>query len=113
MNKKFIILGFLVLSVSLFLTMTAYFFLQATRNITLPVYGEVGDFRLTDVNGKELALSDLHNKVRVINFFFTTCSDICPMMTKNMAALHRSYKLIEDVAFVSVTVNPEMIPPTP
>jgi protein SCO1/2 len=106
MNKK-VLIGFVILSVSLFLTASTYFFLQATRNIALPVYGQVMDFRLKDVNGKELGLADLNHKVWVANFFFTTCSNICPMMTKNMAALHRSYKLVDDVAFVSVTVNPE------
>lgn len=106
MNKK-VIIGFVILSASLFLVTSASFYLQATRNLALPVYGEVNDFRLKDVNGKELQLQDLRHKVWVVNFFFTTCSDICPMMTKNMAALHRSYKLVDDVAFVSVTVNPE------
>ena len=97
MNRKFFIVTGIVFSLILFLLMTAYFFGQATRNISLPIYGAVNDFYLTDVNGKELGLPDLRNKIWVANFFFTTCSDICPMMTKNMAALHRSYKLMDDV----------------
>jgi len=106
MNKKFII-GLIILSVCLFLATSVYSFRQAAQNIDLPIVGKVNDFQLIDVNGKELTLVDLRHKVWVVNFFFSTCSDICPMMTKNMAALHRSYKMLDDVAFVSITVNPE------
>ena len=107
MNTKNVISGLIALAIVLFVLMTAFFFRHATQNITLPIYGQVSAFRLTDVKNKEISLNDLKKKVWVANFFFTTCSDICPMMTKNMAALHRSYKLLDDVAFVSVTVNPE------
>ena len=107
MNKRFLIVTGIVFSLILFLLMTAYFFGQATRNIALPIYGEVNDFYLTDVNGKELGLPDLRNKVWVANFFFTTCSDICPMMTKHMAELNRSFELVPGIDLVSITVNPE------
>jgi protein SCO1 len=107
MNTKQTIYGLIALGLILFMGLTAFFFRQATRETTLPIYGQVSDFRLTDVNQKDLSLNDLRDKIWVANFFFTTCSDICPIMTKNMAALHRSYKLLDDVAFVSVTVNPE------
>lgn len=107
MKTKPIILSLAAISISLFLAVSVFFFRQATKHMALPIYGQVSDFRLTKVDGNNLSLADLRGKVWVANFFFTTCSDICPMMTKNMAALHRSYKLLDDVAFVSVTVNPE------
>ena len=107
MKTKQTIGGLIALAVILFIGLAIFFFNQATHNVTLPVYGQVRDFHLTDVNNKELKPAELLGKVWVTNFFFTTCGDICPLMTKNMASLHRSYRLLDDVAFVSITVNPE------
>jgi protein SCO1/2 len=73
----------------------------------MPVIGRVGDFTLLDTNGNDFSLSKLKGKVWVVDFFFTTCSDICPMMTKHMAQISRSFELLSDIALVSITVNPE------
>ena len=73
----------------------------------LPVLGEVADFSLLDTGMNEKSLEDLKGKTWVIDFMFTTCGTTCPVMTKQMAKLHRSYVLEEDVRLVSVSVNPE------
>lgn len=93
------ILGSLIFSV--------FLFQRALRVEKLPVYGKVEDFRLMDTNGREFTLINLKNKVWVVDFIFTTCSGICPLMTKNLAALYRSFAPIEAVAMVSISVNPE------
>ena len=104
--KKSIVL-IVALAVSLFIFFTIYFFTLATHQKHLPVFDEVAPFTLIDTNTKEFGLNELKGKTWVIGFFFTTCGDDCPMMTKHMAALHRSYRLMDEVALVSVTVNPE------
>ena len=48
----------------------------------------------------------------VLSIIFTTCGGICPLMTKNMTQLFRSYRMVNDVSFVSITVNPETDTPT-
>ena len=101
------IITILVLAVCLFVAYTAYLFSNHPQDKKLPVLGQVNNFQLFDENGDEFALRQLHGKIWIANFFFTTCADICPVMSKNMAALHRSYNLIEDVWHVSITVNPE------
>ena len=93
------ILGSLVFSIILFQ--------RAMRVEKLPVYAEVQDFRLIDARGQEFRLKNLKGKVWVADFIFTTCSGICPVMTKNMAALSRSFSPIDSVEMVSVSVNPE------
>ena len=80
---------------------------EHNRNKNLPVLGQVKAFQLTDSNGKSFSLNELHGKVWIASFIFTTCSDICPMMTKNMASLFRSFELVKGVHQVSFSVNPE------
>ncbi len=73
----------------------------------LPVIGQIADFHLLNSDGKTVSLKDLRGKVWVADFIFTTCGGICPTMTANMAKVHRSYVLVDDVRLVSISVNPE------
>ena len=75
----------------------------------LPVIGPAPDFALTSQHGERVTLSDYSGKVVAVAFIFTTCPDICPMLTASMAAVQE--KLGADfgtrIAFVSITVDPE------
>ncbi len=73
----------------------------------LPVIGQIADFHLLNSDGKTVSLKDLKGKVWVADFIFTTCGGICPTMTANMAQVHRSYALVDEVRLVSISVNPE------
>lgn len=77
----------------------------------LPVYYSVEGFQLIDQDGRLFSSTKLIDKIWVVDFIFTTCSSICPIMTKNMAALHRSFQGVDDVVFVSISVNPEQDTP--
>jgi len=64
------------------------------------------EFDLVDQKGRHLHRADLQGKVWVTDFFFTTCTSVCPKLTKTMSSL--AGDLTEaDVRFVSVTVDPE------
>ncbi len=86
-------------------------FLQKPLLASFPVYGEVTPFRLIDVQGQPFDSARLNNKVWVTAFFFTTCSGICPIMTKNLKSLQDMYRSYSDVEFVSISVNPEQDTP--
>ena len=73
----------------------------------LPVLGQVNAFELTSSEGKLFGLQNLLGKVWVADFVFTTCSGLCPLMTRSMTQLFRSYQLVPDVNYVSISVNPE------
>jgi len=105
--KQFRLTLLIVLAVVLFVTYTVYLFTRQSKRPDLPVLGQVQDFNLFDEKGEEFSLSRLRGDIWIANFFFTTCSDICPVMSKNMAALHRSFALVGDVTQISITVNPE------
>jgi len=110
-SKKIVIIISVIFTLALFTLYTMYSFRQSIKVKPLPVYGQVYDFELVDERGQPFSLKNLTGRVWIANFFFTTCSDICPVMSKNMAALHRSFELVDDVTLVSITVNPEFDSP--
>ena len=79
---------------------------SATSLSGLAVHQQLPNFSLTDQRGDSFALSDLHDKVWVADFIFTTCATICPPMTIQMASLQDELTA-EDLHFVSFSVDPE------
>jgi protein SCO1/2 len=67
-------------------------------------------FALTDQLGRPLSDADLRGKVVVADFIYTTCTDICPALTAQMAALRTRLAdeglLGDDVVLLSISVDP-------
>ncbi|OMF87841.1 SCO family protein [Paenibacillus sp. FSL R7-0273] len=77
----------------------------------LPVIGEVQDFSLENVDGKQITLADTQGKARLVYFFFTECPDVCPittyMLSETQDLLVKDGSFGKDTAFVSVSFDPE------
>lgn len=71
-------------------------------------YHTIGDFSLTNQNGETITQDTYKDKIYIADFFFTTCPTICPVMTKNMAAIQS--KIIDDpeVLLLSHSVTPQI-----
>ncbi|HVX28573.1 MAG TPA: SCO family protein [Parafilimonas sp.] len=78
---------------------------------SLPVLGGEGhmieSFSFTDQDGKTITDKDVAGKIRVAEYFFTTCKSICPIMNGNLQAVQNAYKDRNDVIILSHTVDPE------
>jgi protein SCO1 len=76
-----------------------------------PAHTYFSDVPLLDQNGKQQRLySDLlQGKVVIINSFFATCKDSCPVMARNFARIQESFgdRIGKDVFLLSLTVDPE------
>lgn len=74
---------------------------------------DLEDFSYIDQDGKPFSKSDLKGKVWVADFIFTSCETVCLPMTSNMSKLQQQLKDegIEDVEFVSFSVDPEIDKP--
>lgn len=71
-------------------------------------YGhEIQRFKMTDQHGKTFDSQILKGKVYVVEYFFTTCGTICPIMNTQMQRVQKAYKSNTHVAIVSFTVDPE------
>ena len=75
----------------------------------LPINTKLGgDFELTSTVAERGRLSDFKGKVVLLNFGYTSCPDICPMVLNRMAAVMN--ELDEDRARVQpvfITFDPE------
>lgn len=71
----------------------------------LPELLPIGEFALVDQDGEDVTNADLRGKVWIVDFVFTSCPDVCPVLTTQMANLHRRIDA-GDVRFVSVSVDP-------
>lgn len=73
----------------------------------LPVIKSLEPFALTSEKNKPFSSASLLGKVWVADFFFTSCPNPCPTMTRNMAGVAETLKDFDDVAFVSISVDPD------
>jgi protein SCO1 len=79
---------------------------SATPNIKAPEYV------LLNQEGNRFDSTTLRGKVVVLNFIFTTCTDVCPLFTANLAELQRTLKNEQNNIFlVSITTDPEVDSP--
>lgn len=74
-----------------------------------PVLYPLPSFRLVDAQGEPFGSAELRGQVYVVDFIFTRCGSICPLLTRNMLRLERRYREegVEGVRLVSITVDPE------
>jgi len=79
-------------------------FRRSQHQYTLP------DVMLRDQAGRPFAASELQGASGplVVNFIFTTCTTICPVMTATFAQMRRELGAEADrIRFVSITIDPE------
>ncbi|MDG2431906.1 SCO family protein [Flavobacterium sp.] len=71
-------------------------------------YHTIADFSFTNQNGKTITQKDYEGKIYVADFFFTTCTSICPKMTSNLVEVQKAIRNMPDVLLLSHTVFPEV-----
>ena len=71
--------------------------------------GPVADFTLTNQTGDEVQLSDFRGDVVVVAFIFTTCPDVCPIITQLLRSVDEglTQEYSEHISIISITVDPE------
>ncbi len=65
-------------------------------------------FRLADASGHDVSLVGLRGKVVALTFIYTSCPDVCPLITQKIEQVY--VQLGADApktAFVAITVDPE------
>lgn len=82
---------------------------QSQQNARLPVIGPAPPFTLTSQDGAPVSLASLRGKVVAVTFIYTTCPDVCPLLTQKMARVQDELgpSFGSKVHFVSITVDPE------
>jgi protein SCO1 len=73
-------------------------------------YGPAPSFHLTDQLGRPIASEELAGKVVLVDFIYTSCTDICPLLSEQMRAVQERLSaatlLGSRVQLISFTVDP-------
>src|SRR6476659_2509001 len=74
-----------------------------------PVKIAVPDFTLTDQDGKPVRFAAARGKLILVTFIFTTCPDVCPLLSANFATIQRALeeKKVKDYLLLTITTDPE------
>ena len=68
---------------------------------------KVPNFKFINQNGKPISNNDYLGKVYIVEFFFTTCTTICPIMNTNLVHIQNSFTAFPNFGIASFTINPE------
>ena len=66
----------------------------------------VPEFSFLNQDSLIISNEDYEGKVYVIDFFFTTCPTICPLMSRNLVELQNEFREFENFGVASFTINP-------
>lgn len=69
------------------------------------VYKTIPDFKFLNQDSVEVTQDAFKNKIYVADFFFTSCTTICPIMHRNMKTVYDKYKGNPEVMFLSHTID--------
>ncbi len=67
----------------------------------------VPPFALYNQDSLLITDEDYKGKVYVVEFFFTTCPTICPVMSRNLVGLQEEFREFDDFGVASITINPD------
>ena len=81
---------------------------KANSSYDNPILKPVPEFSFINQDGDPFTEKDLNDKITVLDFIFTSCAGPCPIMTDNMTGLYQNFSQVEEVQFVSITVDPDV-----
>jgi protein SCO1 len=114
LTKNFLMLGLLFLGG---LPMDLYAHVAGARQqvqlTTATLNTKAPDFTLLNENSERFDSTKLRGKIVVLDFIYTTCTDVCPLFTANFAQLQQRLTTEHkgNVFFVSITTDPEVDSP--
>lgn len=71
-----------------------------------PPISRVESFAFINQDGKPFTDKEMQGKVSVVNFFFTTCTSVCPRMNNNLKPIYEAFNDNPRVQFLSFTSDP-------
>ncbi len=65
----------------------------------------IDSFNLIDQDSNAVTAKTYSGKIYVVDFFFTHCPTICPVMTKNMLKIYEHYENDPEIMFLSHSID--------
>jgi protein SCO1/2 len=72
------------------------------------LYHQIPDWSFENQNSQIISSEQLDNKIKLVDFFFTSCPTICPQMTLNMSNIQSILRknCLTNIELLSFTVDP-------
>jgi protein SCO1/2 len=67
----------------------------------------IPEFSFTDQNGQSVGRAQMQGKITIVDFFFTSCPSICPVMSKEMERVDDMFREKPMVQIMSISIDPE------
>ena len=80
---------------------------QVSTKSDLMTIGKAPKFSLINQDKAIISDQSYKGKVYVVEFFFSTCPSICPIMNKNMKLVQEAFATNTNFGIASITINPE------
>lgn len=90
----------------LLLAVGVYFIFSNMNRTDLYEVMEVPSFELTNQNQEIISQSDMLGKVYLVEFFFSNCPTICPVMKTNLMEINEEINH-PDFGIISITIDPK------
>lgn len=75
------------------------------KTVTDTIYQTIPDFSFINQDSSILTQKDFEGKIYVADFFFTSCTSICPGMHRNMLKVYEEFKGNSSVKILSHTID--------
>jgi protein SCO1 len=117
-----ILMGVLIIPILIILFLKVF----GQNNYEIPVFYETGvenpfqecnfienethvipEFSLISQTGLPVSRSDMSGKFTIVDFFFTSCPSICPVMSSEMERVKNVFLDNQDVQIFSISIDPE------
>ncbi|MFT6699964.1 MAG: protein SCO1/2 [Porticoccaceae bacterium] len=107
MNKKYSYIGisFIIL---LFGIYTIPKIVDRFKDVDLVKFNKVPDFEFINQEGNIITNKTYEGKVFVVEFFFSTCPTICPLMNQKMLTIQDSFFGNPEFGIASISITPEI-----
>ncbi|APG65548.1 SCO family protein [Tenacibaculum todarodis] len=110
MNKKhsYIGISFIVLLFGIYAVPKI---VKHFQKADLHTFTKVPAFEFTNQEGKTITNQDYLGKVYVVEFFFSTCPTICPIMNEQMLTIQNEFFGNPEFGIASISITPEIDTP--
>ncbi len=110
MNKKYSYIGiaFVILVFGIYAVPKIVGRFQKSDLVT---FNKVPDFKFVNQNKKPITNKDFKRKVYVVEFFFSTCPSICPIMNRKMLKIQKTFYGNPNFGIASISITPNIDTP--
>ena len=72
----------------------------------------IPEFSFLNQEGDSIGRAEMEGKITVVDFFFTSCPNICPVMSREMERVNDIFRDQPNVQIMSISIDPEYDTPS-